>query len=298
VLEPSPPAVDEEPWCADDPTDRGDVPPGRQVVSPVSTGDLTWQELVDGDGLLSTWCCERWLASYRALEPAPETLVETRVALHRVAEHVISPARQRANGKIGLRWTLGGFGTPFFGADAQVRAENGVLVVQSRFRERRAPITTLAAAAELIGFDLNGDETEVAAAPLTVDPDAARFIGNFLGFATNVLEQLRADVPPDYEPGRVELWPHSFDLVVEIGMEQAGRRAAFGASLGDLYHEAPYLFVTPLDVRPTGELWQAWSFSGAELTYRELRAAPDERACALDFLRSRVEALHHPLLPR
>jgi len=105
-------------------------------------------------------------------------------------------------------------------------------------------------------------------------------------------------VPPEYEPSRLELWPTSFDLVVEVGLEHAGRRAAFGASLGDVHHDAPYLFVTPLDVRPTGDLWQAMTFSGAELTYRELRAAPDQRACALDFLRSRVEALHHPLLPR
>jgi hypothetical protein len=179
-----------------------------------------------------------------------------------------------------------------------VRVENGELVVQSRFRERRAPITTQADAAELIGFDLSGDELEIAATPLEIDPRAGHFIGEFLGFATNVLEQLRADVPPEYEPSRVELWPHSFDLTVEVGLEHAGRRAAFGASLGDLQHGAPYLFVTPLDVRPTGELWQAESFSGAELSYPELRAAPDQRACALDFLRSRIEALHHPLLPR
>jgi hypothetical protein len=139
---------------------------------------------------------------------------------------------------------------------------------------------------------------DIAATPLDIDPHAAHFIGEFLGFATNVLEQLRADVPPEYEPSRVELWPHTFELTVEVGMEHAGRRAAFGASLGDLHHAAPYLFVIPLDVRPTGELWQAASFSGAELTYPELRAAPDQRACALDFLRSRVEALHHPLLPR
>jgi len=297
VLEPSPPAVNRPPWFADDPVARGVVPPGRQVVSPVTTGDLLWDDLTGSDPALEEWCSERWLGALRRLGRVPAGLTDTRRSLHALARRVIGPVRERANEQCGLRWTRGGFGTPFFGADAQVRVENGVLVVQSRFRERRAPITTLAAAAELIGFDLT-DETEVAAAPLTVDPDAARFVGNFLGFATNVLEQLRADVPPDYEPSRVEFWPHSFDLVVEVGMEHAGRRAAFGASLGDLYHEAPYLFVTPLDVRPTGELWQAWSFAGAELTYRELRSAPDQRACALDFLRSRVEALHHPLLPR
>jgi hypothetical protein len=297
VLEPSPPAVNRPPWFADDPVARGVVPPGRQLVSPVTTGDLLWDDVTASDPALEEWCSERWLGALRRLGRVPAGLTDTRRSLHALARRVVGPVRERANEHCSLRWTRGGFGTPFFGADAQVRVENGVLVVQSRFRERRASITTLAAAAELIGFDLT-DETEVAAAPLTVDPDAARFIGNFLGFATNVLEQLRADVPPDYEPSRVELHPHSFDLVVEVGMEHAGRRAAFGASLGDLYHEAPYLFVTPLDVRPTGELWQAWSFAGAELTYRELRSAPDQRACALDFLRSRVEALHHPLLPR
>ena len=298
VLEPSPPAVNRPPWFADDPTARGVVPPGRELVSPVTTGDLLWDDLLGSDPALAEWCAERWLGSLRRLGRVPAGLTETRRSLHALARRVIGPVRERANEHPGLRWTRGGFGTPFFGADAQVRVENGVLVVQSRFRERRAPLTTLGDAAELIGFDLNGDETELRAAPLTVDHDAARFIGSFLGFATNVLEQLRADVPPEYEPSRVELWPHSFDLVVEVGLEHAGRRAAFGASLGDLHHDAPYLFVTPLDLRPTGELWQAWSFSGAELTYRELREASDQRACALEFLRSRIEALHHPLLPR
>jgi hypothetical protein len=298
VLEPSPPAVNRPPWFADDPTARGVVPPGKQLVSPVTTGDLLWDDLAGSDRELAEWCAERWLGCLRRLERVPLGLTDTRRSLHALARRVIGPVRERANEHCGLRWTRGGFGTPFFGADAQVRVEEGELVVQSRFRERRARITTLADAAELIGFDLNGDELEIAATPLDIDPAAAHFIGEFLGFATNVLEQLRADVPPEYEPSHVELWPHSFDLVVEVGLEHAGRRAAFGASLGDLHHGGPYLFVTPLDVRPTGDLWQAGSFSGAELTYPELRAAPDQRHCALEFLRSRVEALHHPLLPR
>ena len=298
VLEPSPPAVNGPPWFADDPTARGYVSPGRQVVSPVTTGDLLWDELTPGDPDLATWCAERWLGSLRRLERVPPALPTTRRSLHALAQRVFGPLRERANEHPSLRWTRGGFGTPFFGADSQVRMEQGVLVVQSRFRERREAIATLADAAELIGFHLSGDETELAAAPLKIDPDAARFAGDFLGFATNVLEQLRADVPQDYEPSRVELWPHSFDLVVEIGMEYAGRRAAFGASLGDNDHAEPYLFVTPLDVRPTGDLWQAGTFPGAELPYSSLCAAADQRACALDFVRSRVEALHHPLLPR
>ncbi len=298
VLEPSPPAVNQPPWFADDPTDRGVVTPGRSLVSPVTTGDLLWDDMARGDHELSEWCADRWLGSWRRLEPIPPGLAETRRSLHVLAQRVIGPVRERAHEHRGLRWTRGGFGTPFFGADAQVRVEHGVLVVQSRFRERRSPLTTLAAAADLIGFDLTGDETEIGAQPLAVDLNAANFIGDFLGFATGVLEQLRADVPSDYEPGRVELWPDTFDLVVEIGLEHSGRRAAFGASLGNPDAPEPFLFVTPLDARPTGELWRARSFMGAELPYSALLAAPDQRAAALEFVRSRVEALHHPLLPR
>jgi hypothetical protein len=298
VLEPSPPAVNRPPHYADDPTERGAVDHDRQVVSPVTTGDLLWDDLAASDRSLAAWCAERWLGALPRLERAPAGLTATRRSLHALARRVIGPVRERANEHPSLRWTRGGFGTPFFGADAQVRVDHGELVVQSRFRERRAEVTTLAEAADLIGFEMSGDETEVDAAPLVIDREAARFVGNFLGFATNVLEQLRADVPPDYEPSRVELWPETFDLTVEIGMEHAGRRAAFGASLGDADHAEPYLFVTPLDVRPTGELWQASAFAGAELTYAELLSAFDQRAYGLDFVRSRVEALHHPLLPR
>ena len=121
VLEPSPPAVADGPWFADDPVARGEVPAGRSVVSPVGSGDVRWDELAATDAALAEWCADRWLGAYRRLGPAPPRLVTTRVALHRVAEQVVSPARRKANGKIGLRYTRGGFGTPFFGADVQVR---------------------------------------------------------------------------------------------------------------------------------------------------------------------------------
>jgi hypothetical protein len=298
VLEPSPPAVNRPPFFADDPTARGAVDTDRRLVSPVTTGDLLWDDLAAGDPDLAAWCAERWLGALPRLERAPAGLTATRRSLHALARRLMGPVRDRANEHPSLRWTRGGFGTPFFGADAQVRVEGAELVVQSRFRERRAALTTLSDAAELIGFEMSGDEIEADAAALTINPSAVRFIGNFLGFATNVLEQLRADVPPEYEPSLVQLWPHTFDLTVEMGMEHAGRRAAFGACLGDDDHPEPYLFVTPLDVRPTGELWQAEAFAGAELSYAELLAAADQRACGLDFVRSRIEALHHPLMPR
>src|SRR5439155_3428221 len=232
------------------------------------------------------WVAERWLGPYKALEPVPPTLGVTRGALHMVADRVISPARQRANGKIGLRWTLGGFGTPYFGADAQIRVEGSELVVDAAGDERRAALTTVGEAAAAIGFDLADP------ARLEIDATASRFIGDWFGFTTSVLEQLRAESPDEWEPSRVQLWPEHFDLALEVGNEQAERRATLGGSPGDDIHPEPYMYVTPWSARPEGELWQASGFPGAGIAYAELVAAPDPRAAALEFFRVRLAALN------
>jgi hypothetical protein len=290
VLEPSPPAVDDPPWFADDPVARGDPSPARLVVSPVATGDLRWQELADDDRELAQWCSERWLASHRRLGSAPRGLVNTRVALHRLAEQVISPTRRNSNGKIGLRYTRGGFGTPFFGPDAQVRVEGTELVVVEEGAQRRDQITTLAAAATLIGSRLLPD-FEVDYASLQLDGEAAAFVGDWFGFACSVLEDLRAEAGAAAEPARVQLWPEHFDLALELGSEKAGARAAYGLSPGDEHHPEPYAYIAPWTARPSGELWQASGFSGAELPYAELVAADDQRQEALEFFRPRAAAL-------
>jgi hypothetical protein len=283
VLEPSPPAVHDEPWFADDPTDRSDAPAGTTVVSPVTSGDVLWSEV---EGVDPAWAAERWLGPYKALEPAPPALGPTQAALHLLAERVITPARQRANGKIGLRWTLGGFGTPYFGADAQIRVEGSELVVDAAGDERRTALTTVGEAAATIGFELT-DST-----PLEVDAGASRFVGDWFGFVTSVLEQLRAEAALEWEPSRVQIWPEHFDAAAEIGAEQTDGRATLGGSPSDDLHPEPYLYVTPWSARPTGELWQARGFPGAELAYEELRAAPDPRERALEFFRVRLAALN------
>ena len=257
VLEPSPPAVADGPWFADDPVARGDVSAGRSVVSPVGTGDLRWDDLASTDSELAEWCADRWLGGYRRLGPAPPRLVPTRLALHRVAEQVVSPARRKANGKIGLRYTRGGFGTPFFDADVQVRVRGTELVVQDATGERTAPITTLDAAAEHIGRDLLPDDVRRDREQLDIDPAAAAFLGDWYGFAASVLEELRASAGDDVDPSHVQLWPEHFDLAVELGMQAAGARAAYGLSPGDDDHPEPYLYVAPWVAPAPGELWQA-----------------------------------------
>lgn len=291
VLEPSPPAFGEGPWFADDPVARGHVPPGKAVVSPVGTGELTWDELVAADPDLAAWCADRWLGAWRRLGPAPAKLVPTRLALHRVAEQIVSPARRKANGKIGLRYTRGGFGTPFFGADIQIRVRGAQLVVQDATGERVAQITTLDAAADHIGRELLPDDVRLDHELPDVDPAAAAFLGDWYGFAASILEELRASAGANLDPSRVQLWPEHFDLAVELGSEANGARAGYGLSPGDEHHADPYLYVAPWVAPSRGDLWQATGFSGAELAYSELLSGPDQRDTALAFFRARLRAL-------
>jgi hypothetical protein len=267
VLEPSPPAVG-PPTYTDDPVEPGEVPEGRDLVSPIhNRGDLTWDEIVQQEPDLAPWCAERWLGAWKRLEPLPAGFAETRAALHKVAEAVVAPARKPEN-EISLRYTLGGFGTPFFeqdGHDCQVRVQHGELVRQ------------------------RGHDQTTEALPLEVDAAAAGALGDFYGFGCSVLEQLRAD-EVNGGASLARIWPEHFDIAIDLGSE-SGQQATIGASPGDENHSEPYLYVSPWRAEVTGELWNATGFKGAELGYAELLEADDQRGTALDFFRKRYRAL-------
>jgi hypothetical protein len=268
VLEPSPPSVTEPPY-ADDPVEPGEVPEGRDLVSPVhNRGDLTWDEIAAEEPELAPWCAERWLGAWKRLEPLLPSFADTRTALHEVAEAVVSAARKPEN-EIALRFTRGGFGTPFFeenGADCQVRIEGDELVRQRGTAETREPL------------------------PAAVDPASTQALGDFYGFGCSVLEQLRAD-EVDGDSSLVQLWPEHFDLAVELGSEAAGQRATYGASPGDHDHPEPYLYVSVWTGDLSGDDWNATAFKGAELGYSQLLDVEDQRRAALDFMRERYRAL-------
>src|ERR687884_377608 len=57
------------------------------------------------------------------LAPLPPGFTDTRLRLHRLAEEVLKPARERVNGRFGLRALPGGFGTPPFGDVMQVHVD-------------------------------------------------------------------------------------------------------------------------------------------------------------------------------
>ena len=310
VLEPSPPSSRDPAWFADDPVNVPvDVGDDRHVVSPVANGDVTWDELASDDADLAAWCADRWLGAWRPLAPIDDVdaLVCTRIGWHAIAERVLAPARHRANGKIGLRFTSGGFGTPWFrgpdGIDVQLRVDGTDLLVVHTTGVDRTPLPSVLASpgrtySNLLTPERDGGEDEDLGYETTtvltdevvarVDATSAGLLGDWFGFGCSVLEELRAG-SPDAADTRAQIWPEHFDLAVELGgsATSPGIRAAFGASPGDAAHPEPYLYVSPWADAGNDPYWNETAFPGASLPYTALTGDPQAaRARALDFLRT------------
>ncbi len=303
VIEPSRPAVTVEPF-ADDPLARPDGATGLilpQAAAP--DGATTWHQVVAEHPGLADFARTNWLGPWPRLEPLVDVDVwsATRLGLHRVGAYVLSPARRRANTKIGLRYTVGGFGTPWFidpetGIETQLRVEGHELVVQQGDDVRRTAVTTLRAAGEFVGiepdvewasqFDIPGPGD--LDAELGIDPAAAAALGAWYGLAHSVLEELRGDAD-SVDPSFPQLWPEHFDPAIETGSDEARHRASFGFSPGDAEggSPTPYVYVAAWypDAVPDHPMWNSTTYRGALLPYAELVAADDQRATALAFLR-------------
>jgi len=176
----------------------------------------------------------------------PTTLSQTRDALHRVAEHVVSPARYAVTGRIGLRPAPGGFSTPPFGADERLVAVDGIdLVVISSGAERRARLTTLRAAGALAGVAPGAPAHLYTPAtpleldePLNIDAEAAAVLAGWFQLGGQALAGFAAGIAED-EPSEAQLWPEHFDLGI------AAAQVNYGVSPGDEHVTGPYLYVGP-----------------------------------------------------
>jgi len=297
VLEPSPPASTDPKWFADDPTDPASAT--GIIVTPIDGEGITWTEFVSAHPNLTAYATDHWLGNLRRLRPLPEEFQNTRLTLHQLAYFVLAPKRFRETGKLGLRYTHRGFGTPFFGDDGQVRIEGDHIVFQQGARAHTSPISSVSSAATFVGIpyeerwfegfrdplDLTNPEKEMA-----IDAAAADAIGDLFGFAASVLEQARR-TPGAVDVSRVQLWPEHFDLAFEMG--SGNRRASYGVSPGDGTHDEPYVYVAAWgEIDREDTYWSDTSFNGASLSYEALLAAPDQRGLAVDFLRSGFEKLH------
>jgi len=233
-----------------------------------------------------------------------DTLARTRDTWHQVAEHVLAPARYQAVGRIGLRVTSGGFGTPPYDRGGTTEALH---VVGSELRVARGdatvahPLTTIAAAAKAAGIE-PGAPAEVYSpttpldpdAPLEIDVGAARALAAWFELGWSVLEDLVRAAGQDAAPSTLTLWPEHFDAAVELGREELGTRGTFGASPGDALHDEPYLYVTHWFDVGDDEYWNETAFAGASLPYSAAAAATSSHGTMLDFLRAGLALLSAP----
>ncbi len=203
--------------------------------------------------------------------PLPESFSSTREQLHQLAEHVLAAARYQREGRIGLRSTPAGFGTPP-NSEWQVRVEGTELIVN----DKREQITTLANAAQFVGCDLGAPENVYKpTTPLTpdvlleIDAESSRRLGSWYAFADLVLQRLRSSD----DASEIQLWPEHFDIAFEQGSEQDGKRIGFGGSPGDENYTQPYLYAVPWRAQPDQPLWNADGFHGHVITFDELAQA-------------------------
>jgi hypothetical protein len=180
----------------------------------------------------------------------------TRVALHRVAVHVLARRRQEVTGRIGLRATPGGFGTPSFGppdAPEVLRVAGGTLLreVGGDVASTSLHGSTLRQLAAFAGTDLSapldvgrdtpapGDPDE----PLAVDDGHALALAEWFHVGWQVLDRVAATATA---PTATQLWPEHFDAgsAVSVG-SGPDDRCNLGASAGDGGIPEPYLYVGP-----------------------------------------------------
>lgn len=238
----------------------------------------------------------------KPLGTPPDTLSETREALHRLAAYVIGPARYRVTERFGLRSTPGGFGTPEFDG-RRIRVEGLELIdeVANVDADRRQTISSLQSAADFLGSPVDPDTAAEhdsptlgdVDAPLAIDEAASLFLGNWFEMAFTALGQVAAD-EASVDASEPQLWPGHFDPAIEVG--DADHRGSYGASPGDHSIDEPYVYVSlwypdKAGVDKHAPIWNARSFTGSILKLSEFPPNADPVEVAAAFWRAGRDAV-------
>jgi hypothetical protein len=221
-------------------------------------------------------------------DPTTAALSETREALHRVAEHVLSAVLKTETGHISLEQAPGGFCTPALPDGRVVAVDGSQIVVRTGAHWSRAPLTTVRAAAELAGISpgfpwkrhppatpLEPDE------PLQIDVGVAGVLADWFALGQEALDAFVARFPED-SPTRPVIYPEHFDLAISAA------EVNYGFSPGDAEIPAPYVYIGPHEGPITDDgFWNA--------PFGACRRSSDvgSALAALDFLtdgRERVRA--------
>jgi hypothetical protein len=199
-----------------------------------------------------------------------DALTTTRTALHQVAEHVLSGALKRSTGQISLRPGPGGVRTPPLSDGRVLALIDGDIAVLDQHGVRRAPLTTVRAAAQFAGVEPGFPWTKhppgtefLPDAALDIDAAATTLLADWFGRSDIALRALAAVLSPEAEP-EPQIFSEHFDLAITVA------EVNYGASPGDAAIPAPYLYVGPFAGPPEGDegFWNApfGAFQGIEDT--------------------------------
>lgn len=240
---------------------------------------------------------------WEGLAPLPDEFVATRIAMRRVAAHILARRRSDVTGRIDLRASPGGIATPAFGDEVEVlRTDGGALFVERAGMTAVHPLTTLDDLAAATGVDLvspvslGGDPPSLGdpSERLDIDERAARVLGDWFGFVTTILDAILGMIGAAASPSAIHLWPEHFDVACDVAWGPGeGQRVNLGGSPGDGYHPEPYLYIGPWGPeRPNEpEFWNA-PF-GATLAYESIREAGDLEASRRTAVRFLDRGLDH-----
>ena len=231
------------------------------------------------------------------LPALPPTFVATRDSLRALACYVLSPARKARTGRIGLRSYEGGIATPPFDDGARISVRGDQLHLPNG---EVARLTTIAAAASLLGVELSDDPGVGHDLPpfephadLVIDRDASLALGVWYSFAQRSLDDLGGMVGASSTVSEGQLWPEHFDLAAVVSDANKGAKVNVGFSPGDRYHADPYVYVGPHDVAALDRGDAYWNAPfGAVLPYGALSQASDPEAHALRFVGDGLARLH------
>jgi hypothetical protein len=223
----------------------------------------------------------------------PPAFRSTRDSLHALACYAVAPARKARTGRIGLRPTGDGFGTPPF--------EDGSRTVVRGDRLQVEPgdgiaITTVRAAAEFLGVPVRADPgvgTDLPPfepdAPLDIDTESSIALGRWYWTGHQALGALGIRVSESVAAiSEAQLWPEHFDLAVTADLLN-GRKVNIGFSPGDGFEPDPYVYFGPHDMAGLeGDYWNA-PF-GAYKRYEALDP-DDQSGSALAFIETGIASL-------
>lgn len=232
--------------------------------------------------------------------------VTTRIALQRVATHVLARWRHQRIGRFGLRPTTDGFATPAVDGDTAeaLRVAPGALLHEASGRTRVHRIgagTTLAELAEFVAVDLGvafsaGEDTPEMGDPegaLGIEPVATATIGAWFGLGGQALRHVLATLadPVAATPSAVQLWPEHFDVSLDLAWGPGDDdRVNLGASPGDGGIAEPYLYVGPWgDHRPGGGSYWNEPFGAVR---RRAELGGGAMSGAVGFLVEGLDRLH------